>query len=503
MANIINIPTSYFGKTYQFVDDVIGSGAVKDVYFSPDRAYAVAFFRDKQDDNSKERLKLLVDKYRLSIFEQAGGEYWKNLYCWPFDLVENNGKTGIILPIYPKHFFFQYGSKNNDILNIKGREKEGKWFASANLRNKYLDDREKGNLLSYLRICILISRAVKRLHATGLAHSDLSYKNVLIDPQGKNVNIIDIDGLVVPGKFPPEVLGTPDFIAPEVMATKHLAMQDKNRKLPSIETDKHALSVLIYMYLLYRHPLRGGKVHDQVPEKDEELSMGLNALFIEHPTDLSNRPKLKQVKPSELPWIDVDKIPYKILGSYLKPLFERAFITGLHNPVDRPIANEWETALVKTIDLIQPCQNKKCEQGWFVFDNSTKPKCPYCGTEYKGQLPVLDFYSMKPNKAFGLDNHRLMVYSDQWLYQWHVYKNVFPDEKISDEQKKPVGYFVFHNGKWVFVNTLLAHLKDVTDSGNHIDIPINSMVEITNGKKLLLAPPDQGGRLVIVQMVNN
>ena len=27
-------------------------------------------------------------------------------------------------------------------------------------------------------------------------------------------------------------------------------------------TDRHALAVLIYMYLLYRHPLRGGKVHD-------------------------------------------------------------------------------------------------------------------------------------------------------------------------------------------------------------------------------------------------
>jgi len=503
MANIIKIPNSYFGKSYQFVDEIIGSGAVKDVYFSPDKAYAVAFFRDEQDSNSKERLTLLVDKYRKGIFEQIGGEYWKNIYCWPYDMFELNGKTGIILPIYPNHFFFKYGSKNEDFLGIKGKEKEGKWFASASHRSKFVDDREKGNLLSYLRICILISRAVKRLHAAGLAHSDLSYKNILIDPITKSANIIDIDGLVVPGKFPPEVLGTPDFIAPEVMATKQLNIKDPNRKLPCIETDRHALSVLIYMYLLYRHPLRGGKVHDMDSQKDEEMSMGSHALFVEHPTDSSNRPKLKQVKPSDLPWADVNKLPYTILGPYIKTLFEKAFVTGLHNPNERPIANEWETALVKTIDLMQPCQNKKCEQGWFVFDNSTKPKCPYCGTEYKGQLPVLDFYSMKPNKSYGLDNHRLMVYSDQWLYQWHVYKNIFPDEKISEEHKKPVGYFVFHNNKWVFVNTLLTNLKDVTDDKNPINIPINTMVEITDGKRLLLAPADQDGRLVIVKMVSN
>jgi serine/threonine protein kinase len=139
------------------------------------------------------------------------------------------------------------------------------------------------------------------MHAAGLAHSDLSYNNVLIDPVTGKATIIDIDGLVVPGKFPPDVIGTPDFIAPEVMATKHLGKTDKNRKLPSIQTDRHALAVMIYMYLLYRHPLRGGKIHDLDPMKDEELGMGAKALFVEHPTDKSNRPKLSDVKANSFP----------------------------------------------------------------------------------------------------------------------------------------------------------------------------------------------------------
>jgi serine/threonine protein kinase len=107
-------------------------------------------------------------------------------------------------------------------LGIKGKEKEGKWFASANNQNRFLDEREKGTWLNYLKICILIARAVRRMHAAGLAHSDLSYKNILIDPVTGRACVIDVDGLVVPGKYPPDVVGTPDFIAPEVIQTNHL-----------------------------------------------------------------------------------------------------------------------------------------------------------------------------------------------------------------------------------------------------------------------------------------
>ena len=41
--------------------------------------------------------------------------------------------------------------------------------------------------------------------------------------------VIDVDGLVVPGKYPPDVVGTPDFIAPEVVTTSHLSKEDPKR----------------------------------------------------------------------------------------------------------------------------------------------------------------------------------------------------------------------------------------------------------------------------------
>lgn len=498
MAQTIRI-TATDGTIIEFVDDMIGQGGMKDVYFSPDKSYVVAFFRDKQNAAAKDRLLSITGVMHDRIFNNAGGDYWRDLYCWPNKVVEYNGKLGVVAPTYPKHFFFKVGSRNNDFLNIKGKEKEGKWFASAFHQNKNLDPHEKGDWFKYFIVCLNISRAVRRMHSAGLAHSDLSYKNVLIDPTTGKASIIDIDGLVVPGKYPPDVIGTPDFIAPEVMATKNLALDDKTRKLPSIRTDRHALAVMIYMYLLRRHPLRGGKIHAEDPEKDEELGMGEKALFIEHPTDKSNRPNLNDTKPSYLPWADSQKVPYEIVGPYLKPLFDKAFIDGLHNPELRPTADEWENALIKSIDLMQPCQNTSCEMKWYVFGNSTKPKCPFCNTPYRGQLPILNLYSKNPQGKFTTENNRLMVYHNQYIYKWHLSKRVIPNERLAIEDKKPVGYFTFHNGSWVLVNQNIPDLEDILEKK---PVPIGKMLVLKDNQQILLSK-EEGGRLVVIQIVDN
>lgn len=495
------------GRAIEFVDEVIGSGAMKDVYFSPDRSYVVCFFSKEKNkfyeskaalEQQKDRLKEIVGNKWNGIFNGVGGDYWKNIFCWPDGLVEYNDLLGITAPTYKKYYFFSYGSKNNDFLKIKGKEKEGKWFASANNQNRFLDEREKGSWLNYLKIGILISRAVRRMHAAGLAHSDLSYKNVLIDPVTGSACVIDVDGLVVPGKYPPDVVGTPDFIAPEVVMTNHLSKEDPKRFLPSIATDKHALAVLIYMYLLYRHPLRGGKIHDMDdPQKDENMGMGEKALFVEHPTDQSNQVKSNQLQPSQLPWADPSRISYQVTGPYLTELFNKSFIEGLHEPSKRPSANDWETALVKTVDLIQPCQNAACSQKWYVFDNTTQPKCPFCNTPFTGKLPILNLYSARQQGSYRPDNHRLMVWTGQSLFAWHANNMIAPNERLTAEQTTRKGYFVLHNDRWWLVNEGLTDLTDVTTK---TVIPIGGKIELKNGVQILLSK-QEGGRLAVVQMV--
>ncbi|MDE6856128.1 MAG: kinase, partial [Muribaculaceae bacterium] len=123
MAKTIRL-TATDGSTVEFVDEIFSSGGMKDAYWTPDKKNVVLFFRDKQDANAKDRLENIVGRYRDKIFGQIGGDYWENLFCWPTKLVEWNGRLGIVCQTYQKHFFFKDGM-------FKGKEKEGKWFASA------------------------------------------------------------------------------------------------------------------------------------------------------------------------------------------------------------------------------------------------------------------------------------------------------------------------------------------------------------------------------------
>jgi len=500
MSQIVRI-TAQDGTPVEFFDEILGSGAIKDAYSSPDGSYVAVFYRDTKLNNAitRERLEKIV-AMGGKVFTEQGGVYWKQLFNWPESVVEHEGRLGFTTRMFPSQFRFEFGSVDNDMLNIRNGEKVGKWFASASHRSRYLDPRELGDWSSYFRICIRIARAVARLHRSGLAHSDLSYNNILIDPVAGTPYILEVDSIVVPGVYPPDVVGTPDFIAPEVLGTIDLPGGDPNKMLPNRRTDEHAMAVLFYMYLLYRHPLRGGKIWDSDPLKDEELGMGSSALFIEHPTESTNRVNVDNLKPGSLPWGDPSQMPYTVTGPYLKELFDRAFMEGLHNPVKRPIASEWEMALVKTVDLLQPCENPSCLQKWYVFDNTSKPKCPFCGTPYSRPLPVLDLYSSRGGGKFLPDKHRLMVYNQQSLYLWHTNRNISPNEKLTSEQLSPVGDFHFRQGAWLFVNRRLEGAMIIKSDSSKVPLPTNESVELTDGLQILFDPED-GGRLANIQLV--
>lgn len=453
------------GATYQYVwSDSPPCGAMKQVYFAPDKSYVVAFFKTPQNANAIGRLEDLVGRYRRGIFGHDGGDYWKNVYCWPTDLVREGSRVGLVVPAYDRRFFFAH---NGAVIETKGLEKEGKWFTSPVHHFSYLSPKEIGDWRAYFNICLLLARGVRRMHMAGLAHSDLSYKNVLIDPVTHSATIIDIDGLVVPGKYPPDVVGTPDFIAPEVYETMGLPLGQ--RKLPCQETDRHALAVLIYMYLLYRHPLRGRKIWDcDDDQRDERLTMGEKAVFIEDKANPCNRYDAQWVRDNYpasktrflLPWMDLDRLPYGILGPYLGALIEQAFVKGLHAPKERPTADAWEDALVKTMDLLQPCPNPACPQHWFVFDNTRTPTCPFCGAVYRDPLPVLNLYqpygsTYKPN------GWRVMVFNGTRLYPWHVRPNLMPGEKLTEEERKAVACFQFHKGVWYLRNERAIGMRNL------------------------------------------
>ncbi|MBM4091764.1 MAG: serine/threonine protein kinase [Planctomycetes bacterium] len=466
------------GQTVEFLPEMIGEGGMKKVYFTADRKSVVCFYKDASsavDPNRMARLDAVLNRWNPTTAADTGA-YFSNLFCWVTGIVLQP-RVGLVTPVYPGNFYFASG-------RWKGKPKVGKWFSSPKLR-KMLPEAERGTWLNYLQLSILMARAVRRLHAAGLAHSDLSCNNILIDPPGGKIVVIDIDSLVVPGLFNPDVLGTPGYIAPEVIATSHLAPTDPQRKLPSTKTDLHALPVLIYEYLLQRHPLRGPKVHANTAEEDERLAMGQKALFIENPHDTSNRPTRKHGY--EL------QITSSQLGPHIDKLLQKAFVTGLHSPEARPTAAEWESDLCRTSDLLIPCGNPSCEEKWFIYLEGQAPKCPFCGWKLGRQIPLLEFHYAPRKGQFIPEKRYLVAWDQRPLNLWHVFTNVRPDERAPKDTQ---AYVCYYQNQWILVNKLLTSM--LSPSGK--PVPLGQACPLTPGGAILLSQEPKA-RMVTVRMI--
>lgn len=466
------------GREIVFEREPITSGGEKVVFFTKDKKEVVGFFFGKLDDPHERRSRLfrIVGDYNPTL-EGSQADYWRRHFCWPTDIIDgergippdfikrhhlSRPLLGVVCPAYRPNFFFR--DKTGNV-----REKKGRWFTGEKSR-KLLPDSERGDFLRYVQCCSIMASGVRRLHFAGLAHSDLSHSNVLIDPKHGDACVIDIDSLVVPGLAPPSVLGTPGYIAPEVV-TGHA--------LPSIETDLHALAVLIYETLLHRHPLQGPKIHSKNPEEDELLAMGAKALYIEHPEDHSNHPR------------QAPRIPVTRLGPYLEALFQRAFIHGLHNPRLRPTAAEWEKALTKTLDLIHPTPDGK---EWFIFTRGMPPTCPNTGQVWRQPVPIMDLFREKSSGAYSDEQHAVTIWNNRYLYRWHIYSNLNPLQTSRETQ----AYFSYHQDRWWLVNQsggdmIIVDEKEYLRNGH--------AVELTPGLKILLSPEDSG-RLAIFNFLN-
>ena len=135
MANKVILKASD-GTTVEFYDEIKAQGGVKDVYFSIDKTYVVAFYRKTLSPSDKNRLENIVGPYHKRIFETVEGKYWKDYLIMPDRLVEWNGKIGVVLPFYPSKYFFKGGP-------FDGKEKEGK-FEIENIGMLFLN--EDGNI---------------------------------------------------------------------------------------------------------------------------------------------------------------------------------------------------------------------------------------------------------------------------------------------------------------------------------------------------------------------
>ncbi len=227
----------------------------------------------------------------------------------------------------------------------------------------------------YGRIFIgyIIAKAFGELERNNLSYCDISGNNILIKiAKGASIKMIDVDNIYIAGKGKAAVLGTPRYIAPEVIS---------RQKNPDVLSDNYSLAVILFELLRIGHPYISDDVLDGTPEEEEDALAGKR----DYVTDENSMNML----PADI-----------ILTHKLKELFKRCFAEGKKNRVARPSAREFEHALLEASNKLIKCPS--CG-AWHYPRKKGRvyEDCPWCDSPSRPNAK-LTFYDI----LYEGDNYR-------------------------------------------------------------------------------------------------
>lgn len=297
-----------------------------------------------------------------------------------------------------------------------------------------------------------------RLHSQGLCYRDVSFGNVFFDPLSGDVRICDNDNVDVSGTVTGGVLGTPRFMAPEVV---------RREAVPSDQTDRYSLAVLLFYLLMGGHPLDGAREARirclDVPAL--EKLYGFDPLYIFDPEDASNRP---------VPGVHDNPLAFEPLYTEsLRGFFRRSFTEGLHYPAKRVRESEWRKAFATAVDAIFPCAS--CGEESFYDGDAlragARPTCWSCKRELV--LP--------PRMRLG--ETLVMLVPGIRLHAHHLGIAQDTDDAIAEVVRNP------SNPALLGLKNLMAGVWTLTrPDGSVADVPPGRSAPILNGNSINFGP---------------
>lgn len=453
------------GTVEQYQDTPLKAGAQGTIYVSQDKQSVVKIYHKDPahptiEREHQERIDKLIDRFNPTKQDP----FWKQLYTWP--------EKRVIAPGVGYRMRFVTGMKTLD------------HYIFPKTFNR-LPPEEKGWFIGRIAAAIQLVTAADRMARMGLCYPDFAPKNLLVDPFAGTMVLIDCDSLTVPTFLPPTIAGTSWFRAPELIA--HPATP------PSVETDRHAMAVLLYYRFLFRHPLNGDRpALDADPDVDDQLRYGVKALYTENKRDFTNRLKDHTLLTSEA------------LGPELQRLFEHAFVTGLHQPAQRPMPFQWLEGLQRTYDRLIPCASAQCEWHAFVYPPIGRLICPKCKTLMSNprSIPLLYLHQQKMSSKTSTtnttvtrkDTHYMVGWPQRALHQWHTRTDATPF--YADLQHlpntTPCAVFAYDqvSDQWYLQNLSLPelHYRPANMAAQHwLSWPIKSAVRLEQGMEILFS----------------
>ncbi len=306
----------------------------------------------------------------------------------------------------------------------------------------FMARRVEPSMHALLTACVQLTDGFLRLHSQGLCYRDISFANVFFDPITGDVRICDLDNVDVAGAPHAGVLGTPRFMAPEVV----------RRELPpSDHTDRYSLAVLLFLFLYGGHPLDGAREAQirclDVPAL--EKLYGFNPLYIWDPADSSNRP-VRGIHDNPLAF-------QSMYPRSLMDLFLRSFTDGLHLPAKRVRESEWRKAFTRAIDTIWLCQ---CGAESFYDPADARPATKACWSCRNAlALPL----------RIEIDGRAVLLHRHTRLCAYHVGNTWDDDTPLGEVMPNPANPAVFG-------------LKNLSTEKWTLERPDGSIVDVPPGR---------------------
>lgn len=225
---------------------------------------------------------------------------------------------------------------------------------------------DSGGLKRRLALLSRLARVLARLHGLGIAHGDISPKNIFVSESVDHAEVwmIDCDNLTYAVKDSTLQLYTPDYGAPE------LVREDAGI---STYTDIWSFAVLAFQLLTFLHPYKSGALVDEDADLEHAALRG-ELPWVDDPSDSRNR---------SICGLDRTSVCTEALAR----LFDRCFRLGGLAPEARPLMSEWAEVLEAACALQVKCAEDIGGCGsthiWTV-DGA----CPFCGHSTHGDRTV-------------------------------------------------------------------------------------------------------------------
>lgn len=332
-------------------------------------------------------------------------------FLWPKDITHiTHGSFGYIMDLRPDRF------KELSVLLVgrKARFKSFRVTVDAML-----------NLVNAFRI----------LHNSGYSYQDLNDGNFFFDPDTGECLICDNDNAAYEGNVT-GILGKQRYMAPEVVL---------GQKMPDKYTDRFSMSVILFMMLMYLHPLEGEySTPACMTAENEREFYGRVPVFVFDPEDGSN-PPVKGVG-------DHAVAIWNELPEYLRKAYIRSFTKGSMTFENggykgaRLVEREWLDVLLRFRNTI--CRCPSCGNEEFV--SSTDAVCAACGDE----LPLF--------REIKLKKYSMPVYPGMLVRKAQLYE--CPEREALDPVFEVVGTEGFP-GRDYIVNMSGETWRCITSSG--------------------------------------